>query len=128
VITTGGNVNDVTQAVALLDGVSPVAGRRGRPRQRFDLLLADKGYDSHAVRRECRRRRTIPIIPQRGRRGIKGLGKLRYVVEQSLALLHQFRRLAIRWERRLDIHTGLVTLGCVLICWRRLIKHLQRSC
>jgi transposase len=54
--------------------------------------------------------------------GIKGLGKLRYVVEQTFALLHQFRRLAVHWERRLDIHDGLVSLACALICWRRLIK------
>ena len=47
---------------------------------------------------------------------IKGLGKLRYVVEQTFALLHQFRRLAIRWERRLDIHEAFVSLGCALIC------------
>ena len=57
------------------------------------------------------------------------LGKLRYVVEQTFALLHQFRRLAVRWERRLDIHDGLVSLACALICWRRLIKWTdQRSC
>ncbi|MCX4804634.1 hypothetical protein OG594_23940 [Streptomyces sp. NBC_01214] len=28
------------------------------------------------------------------------MGKLRYVVEQTFALLHQFKRLAVRWERR----------------------------
>ncbi|GAA0983857.1 MULTISPECIES: N-acetylglucosamine kinase [Streptomyces violaceusniger group] len=33
---------------------------------------------------------------------IKGLGKLRYVVEQPIALLHQFRRLAIRGTSRPD--------------------------
>jgi transposase len=54
--------------------------------------------------------------------GVKGLGKLRYVVEQTFALLHQFRRLAVRWERRLDIHDSFVSLACVLICWRRLIN------
>jgi transposase len=50
------------------------------------------------------------------------VGTLRYVVEQTSALLHQFRRLAVRWERRLDIHEAFVSLGCALICWRRLIK------
>jgi hypothetical protein len=43
-------------------------------------------------------------------------------MEQTFALLHQFRRLAVRWERRLDIHEAFVSLGCALICWRRLIK------
>ncbi|WP_130508914.1 hypothetical protein [Krasilnikovia cinnamomea] len=53
---------------------------------------------------------------------MKGLGTLRYVVAQSFALLYQFRRLAVRRERLLDIHDGLVSLACVLICWRRLIN------
>ncbi|MFE2336693.1 transposase [Streptomyces coelicoflavus] len=50
------------------------------------------------------------------------LGKLRYVVEQTFALLHQFKRLAVRWERRLELHDALLSLGCSLICWRRLKK------
>ena len=129
VFTTGANVPDISKAVDLLDAVPPVAGRPGRPRRRFPVLLADKGYDSQAFRAACRRRRTEPIIPRRGTTGIKGLGKLRYVVEQSIGLLHQFRRLAIRWERRLDIHNGFVSLACALISWRRLINWTtQRSC
>ncbi|GAB7051236.1 hypothetical protein JCM9534A_63620 [Catenuloplanes indicus JCM 9534] len=122
VITTGGNMPDISMAVTLLDSVPPIAGRVGRPRFRFPVLLADKGYDSKGFRAECRRRGTEPIIPQRGRKHIKGLGRLRYVVEQGIALLHQFRRLAIRWERHLDLHEAFVSLGCALICWRRLIK------
>jgi transposase len=94
-----------------------------------DKGLADKGYDSHAFREACRRRRAEPIIPRRGGKNIKGLGRLRYVVEQTFGLLHQFRRLAVRWERRLDIHNGLVSLACALICWRRLINWTEpRSC
>ena len=122
VLTSGANVPDISRALDLLDGYPPIAGRRGRPRRRFDVLLADNGYDSDAFRRACRDRGTEPIIPKRMTTGVKGLGKLRYVVEQSFALLHQFRRLAVRWERRLDIHDGLVSLACVLICWRRLVR------
>ncbi|MER6357452.1 transposase [Streptomyces sp. NPDC001634] len=36
VITTAANVNDVTQTLALVDGIPPVAGRPGRPRRRPD--------------------------------------------------------------------------------------------
>ena len=128
-MTSGANVPDISRALDLLDGYPPIAGRPGRPRRRFDVLLADKGYDSDAFREACRDRGTAPIIPKRKTTGVKGLGKLRYVVEQSFALLHQFRRLAVRWERRLDIHDGLVSLACVLICWRRLINWTtKRSC
>jgi hypothetical protein len=42
------------------------------------------------------------------------------VVEAAFALLHWFRRLRIRWEIRADIHQAFLTLGCAIICWRRL--------
>ncbi len=122
VITTAANVNDITQTLNLVDGIPPVAGRPGRPRRRPEAVLGDKAYESKAVRLELRRRKILPVISLKGAPNIKGLGKLRYVVEQTFALLHQFRRLAIRWERRLELHDALVSLGCSLICWRRLKK------
>ncbi|WP_108999004.1 transposase [Streptomyces rishiriensis] len=76
----------------------------GRPRRRPDSLLGDKAYDSKAVRHELRRRRILRVISRKGAPSIKGLGKLRYVVEQTFALLHQFKRLAVRWERRTELH------------------------
>lgn len=42
------------------------------------------------------------------------------VVEQTIALLHWFRRLRVHWEFRDDIHHGFLTLATSLICWRRL--------
>ena len=36
----------------------------------------------------------------------------RWVVEQSIALLHWFRRLRIRWEIRDDIHEAFLSLAC----------------
>jgi len=73
-----------------------------------------------------RNRRILPVI-SRGAPNIEGLGKLRYVAEQTFALLHHFKRLAVRWERRLDLHDALVSLACGLICWRRLKKVRSRS-
>jgi IS5 family transposase len=100
-----------------------VAGRPGRPCRRPDSLLGDKGYDSNPNRRELRKRRILPDISRKGAPSVKGLGKLRYVVEQTFALLHQFKRLAVRWERRTELHDAFVSLACGLICWRRLKKH-----
>ncbi|MFD5562051.1 IS5 family transposase [Kitasatospora griseola] len=125
VITTAANVNDVTQTLALVDGIPPVAGRVGHPRHRPDALLGDKGYDSNPNRRELCKRRILPVISRKGSRDIIGLGKLRYVVEQTFAQLHQFKRLAVRWERRLDLHNAFVSLACALICWRRLNAQAQ---
>ncbi len=120
VITTAANVNDVTQTLALIDGIPPVAGQPGRPRRRPDSLLGDKGDDSNPNREELRKRRILPVISRKGAPNIRGLGKLRDVVEQTFALLHQFKRLAVRWERRTELHAAFVSLACGLICWRRL--------
>ncbi len=122
VITTAANVNDITQTLDLVDGIPPVAGRPGRPRRRPECLLGDNAYDSKAVRGELRRRPIQAVISRKGSPNIKGLGKLRYVVEQTFALLHQFKRLAIRWERRIELHDSFLSLACSLICWRRLKK------
>ncbi|MGP4092628.1 transposase, partial [Streptomyces sp. KR55] len=112
VITTAADVNDVTRTLALVDGIPPVAGKPGRPRRRPDALLGDKGYDSNPNRRELCRRRILPVISRKGAPNIKDLGKLRYVVQQTFSLLHHFKRLAVRWERRLDLHDALVSLAC----------------
>nr|WP_202501464.1 IS5 family transposase [Streptomyces sp. SID5785] len=122
VITTAANVNDITQALALVDGIPPVAGRHGHPRRRPEAVLGDKACDSRAVRHELRRRRILPVISRKCSPNIKGLGRLRSVVEQTFALLHQFKRLAVRWERRPELHDASVSPVCSLICWRLLTK------
>lgn len=68
---------------------------------------------------ELRRRGILPVIARRGEINIHGLGKLCYVVEQTFALLHQFKRFAVRWERRTELHNALISLACSLICCRR---------
>jgi hypothetical protein len=65
----------------------------------------------------------LQVSPHSARRGTghgSGLGVYRWVVEGAIALLHWFRRLRSRWEIRDDIHHAFVTLGCAVICWRRL--------
>ncbi|MFJ8158909.1 IS5 family transposase [Streptomyces sp. NPDC094468] len=121
--TTAANVNDVTPTLALVDGIPPVARRPGRPRGRPDSQLGDKDYHSNPHRRESRKRPILPVISRKGAPNIKGLGKLRYVVEQTFVRLHQFRRLAVQWEHRTELSDAFVSSACGLICWRRQKKH-----
>ena len=44
----------------------------------------------------------------------------RWVAGQSIALLHWFRRLRIRWEIRNGIREAFLSLARGIICWRRL--------
>jgi transposase len=117
---SGGNRNDVTELLPLLDSIPALAGKVGRPRKRPERLLADRGYDSSRHRRELRRRGIRPEIARRKRPHGSGLGRHRWVVERTFAWLHQFRRLLVRFEQRADMHRAFLKLGCSLICWRRL--------
>jgi len=76
-----------------------VRGTVGRPRQRAESLIADRGYDHDKYRRELWARGVKPIIARRGAEHGSGLGTLRWVVERTFAWLHFFRRLRLRWER-----------------------------
>ncbi|MBZ6230280.1 IS5 family transposase [Streptomyces olivaceus] len=120
VTLTGGNRNDVTQLISLLQAVPSVRGKRGRPRRRPDVVLGDRGYDHDKYRRLVWDLGVKPLIARRGMEHGSGLGTQRRVVERAFAHLHWFRRLRIRWEIRDDIHEAFLTLGCALICWRRL--------
>ena len=46
------------------------------------------------------------------------------MVERGFAWLHAFKRLRTRYERRADIHLGLLQLACALIYHRQLAKSL----
>ena len=114
---TGANRNDSQQALALVDAILPLQGKQGRPRHRPDCVVGDRGYDAEAIRQGLRARHIVPLLAKRNTDHGSGLGRWRWVVERTFAWLNQFRRLRIRYEKRGDIHEGLLLLGCVLICW-----------
>ncbi|MCD9145859.1 IS5/IS1182 family transposase, partial [Streptomyces albireticuli] len=58
------------------------------------------------------RREILPVISRKGTPNIQRLGKLRYAVEQTFALLHQFKRPAIRREHRTEPHNTFLSLAC----------------
>ncbi len=100
---TGGNRNDITQLIPLLDAVPAVAGLRGRPRRRPDCVIADRGYDHDKYRRLVWERGIKPVIARRQTEHGSGLGRYRWVVERTFAWLHNFKRLLVRYERRAEI-------------------------
>lgn len=114
------NVHDSHCFAALIEAVPPIRRPRGRPRRRPEKLHADKGYDYPRCRRHLRRRGIKARIARRGVESRARLGRHRWVVERTLAWLNRFRRLAVRYERRADIHQAFLTLACALICWNAL--------
>ena len=124
---TGSNIPDITSLIALVDSIKPVRGRRGHPRRRPDKLHADQGYASKANRAALRRRNIKPRIARKGIESREHLGRHRWVAERTLAWLHQYKRLLIRYERESEIHQAFLTLAAILICWKAL-KRKGRFC
>jgi transposase len=117
VILTEANRNDVTQLLPLLDAIPPIGGKPGAPRRRPDLVQGDRAYDSQPLREALAARGIDTALARRYTGHGSGLGKTRWVVERTIAWLHWFRRLRIRYERRADIHEAFLKLGCCMICW-----------
>ena len=69
----------------LIDSITPIKGKRGRPRKRPEKLYADKGYDYPRCRRFLQKRGIQVRIARRGVESGERLGRRRWVVERTLA-------------------------------------------
>ncbi len=124
------NRAEVRLAEQTLDTIR-VARPRGRPKQRPEKLVADRGYDSISFRRVLRGRGIRMCIPpkrrpknwkvKRGRPVVarKDDYRLRFKVERSFAWLGNFRRLLIRWERLFSVYRSGFAIAVMLLCVRR---------
>lgn len=118
---TGANVPDVQQLLPLVVAIPAVRGKPGHPRSRPKRLFADRAYDCEPARQLLRWLGIEPMLAKRGAKHGSGLGKYRWVVERTISWLHQQRRLRVRYERRVDIHKGFLTLAACLICSHMLL-------
>lgn len=118
---TAANTHDVTQLIALVDAVPAVRGKRGAPRRRPRRIYGDRAYDSARHRTLLWLRGIEPHLAARNTVHGSGLGVYRWVVERTIAWLHQFKRLRISYERLAEIHEAFLTLGCCLICVNALL-------
>jgi len=117
-ILTEANRNDITQLLPLVEAIPPIAGKPGAPKRKPALIQADRGYDHDCYRRPLHARGIRTLIARRGVPHGSGLGKTRWVVERTIAWLHWYRKLRVRWERLANMHEAFLKLGCCLICWR----------
>jgi transposase len=125
------NRAEVRLAQQTLDTIK-VTRPHGRPKQRPEKLVADRGYDSSAFRcalRRCGIRMCIPPKrrpktwkAKRGRPVVarKDDYRLRYTVERSFAWLGNCRRLLIRWERLFVVYRSFFEVALLRLCVRRL--------
>jgi transposase len=127
---TGGQRHDSTQLEATLDGIR-VPRPRGRPRQRPEQVVGDKGYSYPKCRKALRRRGLRHVIPerkdqreQRQKKGPAGgraprfdqsVYRLRSWAERGVNRLKQWRRVATRYEKRAHNYLAFVQIASIMI-------------
>ncbi len=127
-VLTAGQVHESTRFAAVLEAIRVPRPGRGRPRQRPDRVIADKGYSYARCRQVLRRRGIKQTIPERrdqqrrraqrpGRRPAfdATLYKRRNVVERCINRLKQWRGIATRYEKRAVNYRALVVIACIMI-------------
>jgi transposase len=99
---------------------------QGRPRQKPERIIADRGYDSDPLRERFKKRGIDLIVPYRknnkARRYADGRKLRRYrrrwIVERTNAWLGQFRRLLVRHEHLLATYQAFFYIACFWITLR----------
>ena len=107
-ILTGGERNDCTQALALLENI------------KGEALLADKGYDANYIVEAAENMGAIVVIPPKKNRIIqreydKDLYKERNVVERLFNKLKNFRRVATRYDKLALAYLSFVQIAAIYL-------------
>lgn len=118
------NRHDSMMLAATLDAIPPLRQRRERPRRRPCRFHTDKACDHRRCQAECGQCAIKPRIARPKIETSHRLGRHRWMAERTVAWLNRFRRLTIRYERRLDIHMTFTVLGSALVC----LNQINRFC
>jgi len=101
---------------------------RGRPRTKVSRLIYDKAADSDRLRKRLICRRIDLIVPHREGRvklPVQDGRKLRryrrrWKIERTMAWIQNFRRLVVRYDRKISMFTAHVQLACTMIALKQL--------
>ena len=104
---TGGHVNDCSQAASL---IAKVQGAK--------TIIADKGYDSEAIRAQVKQQGSQVVIPRK-RNSLKGNADLDrglyrhlHLVENAFARLKHFRAVASRFDKLKRNYESVIAMAC----------------
>ena len=86
-------------------------------------MCLDKGYDYPEVRKLVAAWGYTGHIKSRGeeraeRRSIPGYRARRWIVERTHSWLNRFRRLLIRWEKKVENYVAMLHFACAWIIFR----------
>ena len=107
---TGGQINDCAQAATLIAKLSTA-----------QAVVADKGYDSEAIREQIEEQGATAVIPRK-RTSVKGNADLdrglyrnRHLVENAFARLKHYRAVASRFDKLKRNYESVVAMACAFL-------------
>ena len=108
---TEGQTSDYRGADSLIDSL-PKTG----------MLIADRGYDSDALREVLKNRDIVPCIPGRKNRKTTivydtAIYKQRNRIERMFGRLKDWRRVATRYDRCAHTFKSAIALAATIIFW-----------
>jgi putative transposase len=87
-------------------------------------LWLDKGYDYDAIHGLVRENGYVPhSVPRDAEREwlatIPGYRARRWPVERTISWMNRFRRILVRWEKKVENDTAMVHLACAFIAFKQ---------
>lgn len=127
--TTSANGDERQQVESLLNSVANLITTFSNESSLIPIFEADKGYDSQELRQKLLERRIYPLIPYRKmgkqeawKRIASWIKRKRWQVERAIAWLQRmFRRIVVRWERKLKYWKGFLNLALTLFWIKRIL-------
>jgi putative transposase len=118
-IVAGANRHDAKLLTQTLDAI--VVPRPKPTKKRPQHLCVDKGYAGKAAEQQMRARGYIPHVPKKGtpQARHKSRGRAhRWVVERTHSWMNNYRKLRVRYEKKVANFEALLHLATAIICWR----------
>lgn len=109
---SAGNINDMTMAPSLIETATG----------RFDQLIADRGYDTNAIRAAIAAQGAQVVIPSTSSRRApipydREAYKARNLVERLWCRLKDWRRIATRYDKLARNFLSGAIIAATLIYW-----------
>ena len=127
VVITAANTHDMKGAMHTLDNIA-VKRPFSKIYKKKQNLCLDKGYDFQEIENEVIKKGYLPHIRHRGEQSVIRIrdgdhdhAKRRWVVERTNSWHNRFRKLLVRYEKKLENYFALVCLGCCILIYRRII-------
>lgn len=122
VTVSGANTHDKRLVEKTLESM-PI-GRPEPTEESPQNICLDRGYDFPDVRELVDQWGYTAHIPRRGedqskRQKIPGYRARRWVVERTHSWMNRFRRLLIRWEKKVENYLAMVQFACAWITYQQ---------